>query len=277
MAIDYQASFTIPGQRAVLETSENQFWWGRWENQIWEHGIVLATTTDEGNTSYPTILRPGLLLGKITATGKLTDWAPAAVDGSEQLFGILGHSINMGLSGTTADRYLAWVMVGGQVKPNKLIVPGTTALSIVGNAQEYTIRNQMAGRYILDDNVLGQKGRGYPIQHSWLVYEGNTDGAATITAADDGALFVMDQGRDMAVTLPAPKRGMIFDFLLITDYELSITAATADTLIAYNDATASSVTITTALHQVGAYIRLIGVNATSFAAINLGGHTQTVA
>ena len=64
--------FGAPGVGALLETTERELLWGGDTGKlvaIYKNGIVDGSTRDSGN-SPTTVLRPGLLLGKVTSTGK---------------------------------------------------------------------------------------------------------------------------------------------------------------------------------------------------------------
>lgn len=76
-------------------------------------------------------------------------------------------------------------------------------------------------------------------------------GAVSITSATSGMYHILG-GADTAVTLPAvaTSAGCIFHFIMTSDHEIVFNAP-ANTLVAPNDATATSVTYTTAGEQIG--------------------------
>jgi len=93
----FHGGMVAPGIQSTLETPENQFWFGRYEQLTLLNGRIVSTAADAGNT-VTTVLRQGLLLGKITTSGKLKEWNPTGTDGSQYIYGILGlpHNVTYG-------------------------------------------------------------------------------------------------------------------------------------------------------------------------------------
>jgi len=103
--------------------------------------------------------------------------------------------------------------------------------------------------------------------------------ARVCTSADYGKVIIMSHATACAVTLPAngAAAGSWIDFMWAGDDSLAATiaAATVDTLVTFNDATADSVTFASG-HRIGAYVRCIS-DGTYWHAINLSGsNTMTV-
>jgi hypothetical protein len=100
-----------------------------------------------------------------------------------------------------------------------------------------------------------------------------------ITSAHYGKALLINTNAAVAVTLPAngAAAGSWFDVVIIGSDACAptISAATADTLIAPNDAAADSVTFGTG-HRIGAAVRFISTGS-FWIAINLGSTTMTVA
>lgn len=53
------------------------------------------TAVDAGNTGQTYILRSSLVMGKITASGKMAHYAPGASDGTETAYGILINDVDV--------------------------------------------------------------------------------------------------------------------------------------------------------------------------------------
>ena len=106
----------------------------------------------------------------------------------------------------------------------------------------------------------------------------DTTAERVCTSADYGKTIMLSYAGAVAVTLPAngATGGAWIDFIVIgaDTCAPTIAAATADTLITFNDATADSVTFGTG-HRIGAYVRVISTG-TYWVAINMGSHTMTV-
>ena len=66
--------------------------------------IVLDSTAEDADNTPTTTLRKGLVLGKVTATGKYKEYDPSASDGTETARVILDDEVNLlDESGTAAD------------------------------------------------------------------------------------------------------------------------------------------------------------------------------
>jgi len=98
------------------------------------------------------------------------------------------------------------------------------------------------------------------------------------TSADYGSIVMLSHADTVAITLPAngATAGSWIDFMLVGDNSLAVTIspATAATLIQANDSTAASVTYN-AGSRIGAYCRAIS-DGSYWHVLNLGGTTMTV-
>lgn len=268
--ITFQGANMVPGLRDVMETIENQFWVGRYENQIWDQGIILASAVDTGNTNGTSALRSGLLLGRVTATGKLKQWDPTATDGSERIYGILGPMVSTTYGTSTVDRFIGMVLVGGMVDPAKLIVPGTTAYGITGNASEFLIRSQLWPRITLYNDFAGVR------NGTWKDVVAKTANY-TVTTADCDTLFT-NRGASGAVTFTLPataSKGLRFGFFVVANQDVTVTAGTADTMVCFNDAAADSIAFSTSSEKIGAMVEIIGDGTGWLTLVHLGAETQT--
>ena len=85
--------------------------------------LIVSTAVDSGNTAISTsILRAGLVLGKITASGKYKQYDDAASDGSQTAVGILARDVDLRapVTGTVGDTP-AVIMTVAEVDESKCI------------------------------------------------------------------------------------------------------------------------------------------------------------
>jgi hypothetical protein len=242
----------FPGLDSTLETVQNQFWWGRNEQQTYLPATILSSALDAGNT-VTTVLRGGLLLGRVTASGKFKEWNPTGTDGSEVLVGVLPAPLSMLDAGTGADRY-TYVMVGGNLLSDRLLVPGNATEGIVGDAQEFNIVNQLVDRHFKLDRHI-QYG-------SPLTYRPRLMTAAEV-AADAVTVLTSDHGRTFyfaaadaatAVTLPEPQVGLTFTFVNPVAQTITLDMTTGKFL------TPGANTQDTIALTVGENARIVGVS-----------------
>jgi len=274
----YDGAYALPGQRSQIETKENQFWFGRREDQLYFPIVLGGASRDVGNTSYTQILRSGLLLGMVTSTKKLKEWNPTGTDGSERIFGVLDIPLNMQRLGSNQDRYLGHVMIRGLLKPEALIIPGNTTYGITSETYEHVIRYQAQQRGFLFMDPTYQLAR--PNLFPWVDIVAKT-ADYTVTEADNNTLFT-NRGAAGAVifTLPTTaKKGLRYGFHVIADQSVTVASGTADTMISFNDAAADSVAFSTASEKIGGRFVVEGdgtgwmVTASAF---GLGATAQTV-
>lgn len=253
MSFEFTGAWGMPGITAALETVEKQIWWNRWEDCVWVPAVIDGASRDTGNTSYTDVLRPGLILGKKTTGGKLIQWSPTATDGSQNIYGILGHSAKMQRLGADQDRFLGWVMIAGNLKADNLLVGGQTAWGISGLTTEFLIRAQLYGRFILSDLPHGNRFGG------WQDVKAKT-ADYTVTEGDNNTLFTTRGAAGAVIfTLPATaKVGLRYGFFSAADQDMTVTAGTADTMVVINDLAADSIAISTANLKIGGMIEVFG-------------------
>jgi len=106
----------------------------------------------------------------------------------------------------------------------------------------------------------------------------NTTTPLTYTSAYYGAIHFWSPAGTATATLPAngAPAGSWFDMMLLTNQTVTISAATADTLITFNDTAADSVAFSTASNKIGGCIRFIS-NGSVWCAFNMSNNTMTVA
>lgn len=275
MLYSYDGAYAVPGINDAVETYENNFLWDRQERVIQFPMMLGGASRDVGNTNYTTILRPGLIMGRVTATGKIKEWNPTGTDGSQNIFGILNLAVNTQRLGSNQDRFMGHLIVKGTIKPTHLIVPGTAALGIAGTTYEHWIKAQLYQRgFTLTDPSYGLSVPN-PMG-GWLDIVAKT--ADTTVAETDNNILFTNGGAAGAVvfTLPATaKKGLRYGFYVSADQTITVTAGTADTLIAANDVAADSIAFSTSGEKVGTFIEVMGDGAKWMSFVHLPFETGT--
>jgi hypothetical protein len=105
------------GYGASREVTDNEY-------KLSDHGVKVAVTIDanasDAGGTPTTTLRKGLVLGKVTSSGKYKQYSNAAVDGTEVAAGILDDETNLvGDSGVPAYSQ-STMLIHGYVKESKL-------------------------------------------------------------------------------------------------------------------------------------------------------------
>ena len=100
----------------------------------------------------------------------------------------------------------------------------------------------------------------------------------TVTQADSGKIFTTyGASANVNFTLPSvASEGLIYLFVNSVNYNLTVTAGTADTLITYNDTAADSVAFSTTSQKIGG-VFLVFADGNAFYCVNLTTNTATVA
>jgi hypothetical protein len=248
----------VPGVGSERVTSEHEIFWGADQARnavLWRSEVISGAARDAVN-SPTTVLRPGLLMGRITSTNELEEWDSAATDGTEVIAGIIDTELRMqDFDAANQDRVFRVVAARAPLKARKLLIKGA---ALIGHADEYLARRQLAQAFhILDDDTNGLKsGGGFASSGS---VETVTGAADTLTAADNGKLLIYTNVAAVAVTLPAIAFGLSFDIVRAADEEIVVSSAEGDNMIVGHDLSADSITFTTAGQQIGARIRVRAV------------------
>ena len=230
--------FAMPGMGTPAETTEREFLCGVIGS--WQHiGVVLVSTAVDAGMTPTTLLRRGLLLGKVTASGKYKQYDPTATDGSQVAAGILLDDTNMlDGTGTAADKAARMVWFG-----------------YVKAAQVYNLnalaRRQLANRIFFDDGLVNPDAVVQQVIAKTADY--------TVVAATDNNAIFTNQGASGAVifTLPAIARGLKFTFYSEAAQNITITAGTADTIVTHNDLAADSIALSTSNRQIGGSVTVV--------------------
>lgn len=259
MSIIGSSFASLPGLDTAYSTYQNEFAWGAEPRMRLIMGVMLDSATVDSGASPTTRLRKGLVLGKITSSGKYTQYSATATDGSNVALGVLMTEIRTVdvLSGSATDRFVAALM-GGPVQAAKL------------NGLDQKARSDMFGRFFFDDDFVGNRSNIARVIAKTADY--------TVTATDNNSIFT-NRGASGAVnfTLPTIALGLRYRFFVEADQNVTVTSATADTLVCFNDAAADSIAFSTTAEKIGGAIEVYANDNASkwLVFVNLGAETQT--
>lgn len=252
--------FGVPGVGAERTTYESEIMWGADQARnaaLWHSKVISGTTRDDANTNFTHVLRPGLLLGIIDATGEMEEWDADVATGTQNFAGVLDAEIRaLDFDAANADRVFRVLVARAPVKPRKLLIQGA---AFIGHADEYLARRQMvAAGFVFDDDPQGWKAG----QGNRVSYEAAT--TDTLTADQNGMTLYYSNAASVTVTLPAIKPGLEYTLIRAADEEFIVVSPTADNVIVGNDLSADGVTFTTAGEQIGATVKVFSeyVNGT---------------
>lgn len=237
----------VPGIGTERTVSESEIMWGADQARnatLWQSAVFSGAMRDAGNTPT-TVLRPGLLVGKLTSGGEFEEFDADASDGTQYIAGILDAELRaQDYDATNQDRIFRVLVARGPVKAKKLLIEGS---ALVGHADEYLARRQLhAAGFVLDDDPQGYKaGAG----NRFATVTGTSD---TLTADENGTTLFYNNAAAVAVTLPAIKAGLKYRIVRAADEELVVSSAAGDDIVVGGDLSADSVTVTTGGEQIGA-------------------------
>lgn len=101
----------------------------------------------------------------------------------------------------------------------------------------------------------------------------------TVVVADHGAVFTTEGASgNVNFTLPATAdlpTGWECTFFNAADFNMTVTAGTADTMVTFNDVAADSIAFSTTSEKVGGGVKIIKGASKIFALVMLGAETQT--
>ncbi len=237
-----------PGVTAAVFNQTREIFWGGDLSKIeilQSNSEVDAAAVDAGATVTST-LRPGLIMGKVTASGQLRQWDATATDGTQVV-----HSVNreelstLDAYGSTRDLFGPTIFKA-PLKASQLLIKG---VALVGHADEYLARRALhAMGCRLDDDPWGVLAGAF---ERTITKATNY----TVVAADNGMIFQQITA-DATFTLPAIKAGLRFKFLQTADFEIVVASAEGDNMVVGNDLSANSITFTTAGQQIGVQIEV---------------------
>ena len=238
-----QGGWGVPGMGSLVQTYETEILWGGDESKglcLFGNCVYSGASRDAGNTPT-TILRAGNLFGTVSSTGEREEWDATATDGTQDLSGILPNEQRaQDFDGNNADR-LFRTLLRGPVKAAALLIRGS---ALVGHADEYLARRQLVrAGFILDDDPFGYKAGVNPrTQYHVASYQ--------VLATENGTQFFA--GAAATFTLPAIKAGLRYVFTNTTNTAMAIASTAGDDIVKIHDASADSITFSTASEMIGA-------------------------
>lgn len=124
------------------------------------HCIVDGASRDAGNTADVTVLRPGLIMAINSSTQKWTQFTSGGANSTGVPVGILTVlGLNTQMAGENTDRFLATIMVKGNVNPEALCIAATAAYGIdKATASHIAVRKALALNFMFSDdfqNIIG--------------------------------------------------------------------------------------------------------------------------
>lgn len=244
----------IPGVGSSRSVTESEILWGadHARNATLFKDVVLSGAARDAGNSPTAVLRPGLLMGIVSASGEQEEWDADASDGTQNLAGVLDiESRQTDVDSNNEDQFYRMLVARAPIKARKLLIQGSAFL---GHVDEYLARRQLAAAgFVLDDDPFGYKaGRG----DRQATVTGTTD---VLTAAENGTRLFYNNAASVTVTLPTIQPGLVYELVRVADEEFIVTSAAGDDVIVGNDAEADSVTFTTASQHIGAIVRVESV------------------
>lgn len=242
-----------PGITALSQETPKIVHWGQ-PHSIFHapQNQIVSTATDASNTPTTT-LRAGMVLARITSSGKWTTCDPnAAGTGAEVPAGILLTDTPMlGASGSVEDKLGIPIALRAFLKAADILVEGTVLTS---STDEFYVRQRLMARGFLFDDDFDQKLYA-PVLHG---REKVVTGDTTVTAADNGTLFIVSGSSGATIfTLPTFEAGLTFEFLQLDDQNMTIaSASSSDNIVGKNDVAADSIAFSTMSEKLGAHVRL---------------------
>lgn len=195
-----------------------------------------SLAADSGNTPT-TALREGLLVAKQTADGNLYAYSGVAKDGTQNPIGFLDQEHDTLINGTATDS-ASRVIIRGNIKEAKVV-----------GLDEGAKATLLAMGFLFDEHPSAAAG-GIPTSA-----EDVAGTALTVTASDNGRLFIMDVATGaFTFTLPTIALGLEFTFFNTDDQNMIISGSS--NIIAFGDDAASTVTYGTASEKIGAHCKV---------------------
>jgi hypothetical protein len=239
----------LPGTRSANFATPREIFWGGDASRMKImrlQGQFSNTIRDAGETPT-TSIRPGLLVGALTADSKLVHWDPAATDGSQWLRGVCEHELTAteGFGATAAESFAPYV-VQAPLKASSLLVLGT---ALTSSAHQYLARRLLARLgCTLDDDPQGYLAG----VNARTILKTET---GSITAAENGADFHVVGAGAVTLTLPTLATGLRYRFINGADQNLIVASAgSLDNIVTINDVAADSITFSTSSQKIGATV-----------------------
>ena len=124
------------------------------------HCVIDGASRDAGNTADTTVLRSGLIMAQNSSTQKWTQFTSGGSNDTGVPKGILCIlGLNTQMDGANQDRFLATIMVKGNVNPEALCIASTAAYGLdKATAAHVAVRKALALNFMFSDdfqNIVG--------------------------------------------------------------------------------------------------------------------------
>jgi hypothetical protein len=192
----YQVPWAKPGMGTELENYTGELVWGGNEREVLYQSSMIDGASRFGTSP---ILRPGLLMGTVAATGKLKQWDPEATDGTQKISAVLENDLKMvDLSAANTDVFFRTLRKAPLIAAALFI--GDEAM--VGANNEWLARRQLAELGCLfDDKKSGV------LEDGQVILNANT----TLDATHYNRTIVVTGARTITVpAASAANRGVEF-------------------------------------------------------------------
>lgn len=247
-------SYMTPGVTSLDNSIEWAGTFGRPEAYWpWGDKRISGAARDAGH-STTTILRPGLLMGVITATKMWKEWNPAGTDGSQWIRGVLMNAVNTQRAGANQNRLVGRVAQFGDFKGAQLLIPGESTYGIVGKDSEFLVRDGLIGQFRLDDFQANQ------IRTCIITAD------TTLDYTYHGAMITnLGATASVALTLPTPRPGFRLRFLTAAAYTMVLGSSASNEFVPQSGTPATSITLSASVYGIS---ELVGIS-TSLYSINV--------
>ncbi|MEM4360040.1 MAG: head decoration protein [Candidatus Bilamarchaeaceae archaeon] len=239
---------------------------------VFASGAVISSQAQDAGNTPPSLLRPGLVMAQLDATGEWVDYDETATDGSQEAKGVLVNEIYLQDYTTAASAARAGnvIVVAGKAIASRLIC-GTGGLTLQARRQ----LTSRGFRFDDDDRVS-------PIDADFTRVDVRTSDYSLVSR-DHGRLITNLGGTTgVTFTLPALATNIGFkvEFLSAADVSFTVASAEGSNIVFTNNLSATSLTFNTANQRIGGRLVLEAVRLGStpkWLARNLSSNTVTVA
>lgn len=236
-----------PGFQLIIEDDPKQVFWSGPNGQDQSSHLKVnidSTSVDAGNTPTTT-LRAGNMMALLDADGNAYPYDADHATGLDSPVGVLSEpgGVDMLVDGVATDRFTK-VATSGLLKASEIIGLDQQARArLIRNGFKFDTPLSDGAAFMVHPRRIVPKPAGY-----------------TVLASDNGTLF-LGTTADNAFVLPTLAVGLSFEFLQTANFEMSITAPAADTLLVSHATPALSTTITwsTTAQQIGARCRVLAI------------------
>lgn len=142
--------FASPGISSPVSSQTNQYLWGGSQSEVLTLDFLIDSAARDTGSNNTQVLRAGLAMGRVTASGKLKQFDVGASDGTQSLVGFLKEETPLINTLGQAQEAFAPVIVKAPVKAKRILYKGVT---VVGHADEAAIRTAVRARFLIDDEI----------------------------------------------------------------------------------------------------------------------------